>query len=310
MLKGRELRKGTSDMTANAWIGLAALALACSGENFASSNGANLRGDGGAVDASSPASGGTSSQGGGSGSSGSSGTSGKKGAGGSTSGDGGAPSSGGVTGSGGTGIGGGAGGTGVTGGSSSSGGTPQTGGGSGVADAGTGNGGSAAKLCGPGGTFPTFARGCSSATNCALVQHETNCCGSMLIMGINHGEVTRFADAEKLCESQYPLCGCVSQGIQAEDGTTVPADMANTIVAECVNMTCRSKYGGKTFACGQKTCTDLQYCSVTIGGAAGTLPTYNCVPMGNCTSCACLPNSGSCTCLVASDGNTVTCKAP
>lgn len=288
-------------MTANAWIGLAALALACSGENFASNNGANLRKDGGAVDAHSPANGGASSQGG---ESGSSGSSGDEGAGGNTMGGGGSATSGGLTGSGGTGAGGGASGSGGNGGA---GGTTQTGGGSGVADAGTGTGG---KLCGPGGTFPTFAKGCSTATNCALVQHETNCCGSMLVMAINHGEVTKFADAEKICESQYPLCGCVSQGVQAEDGTTVPADMASTIVAECVNMSCRSKYGGKTFACGQKTCTDLQYCSVTTGGAVGSLPTYNCVPMGNCNSCACLPNSGACTCLVAAVGNTVTCKAP
>jgi hypothetical protein len=294
-------------MTGNAWIGLAALALACSGENFASSNGSNARKDGGAFDARSPAGGGASSKGGRNGSSGSSGSSGDTGAGGNTSGDGGASTSGGLTGSGGTGAGGGAGGASATGGINNAGGNTQTGGGTGVAGAGTGGSG---KLCGPGGVFPTFVKACGMTSNCALVQHETSCCGSMLVMAINHGEVTKFSDAEKICESQYPLCGCTATGVQAEDGTTVPTDKASAIIAECVNSTCRSRYGGKTFSCGPKTCTDLEYCSVTTGGPAGSLPTYNCVSMGNCSSCSCLPISGACTCVPGTIGNTVTCNAP
>jgi hypothetical protein len=263
------------------------MALACSGGSFATANqDSNLRKDGGTSDAGATGSAGTSSTGG------QAGSGGRQGAGGARA-SGGASTSGGVTGSGGAQA------SGGVGGSLGGGGPGGTGG--------TGGGGGGPKLCvGAGASFPSFVKGCESVTNCALVQHQTDCCGGALIMAINHGEIAGFGDAEKICEAEYPACGCASQGVKAEDGTMVPWDKQSSIVAQCVNTTCQSKYGGKTFACGPLTCTDLDYCSVTMGGAT----TYSCVPMGTCTSCACLPNSGTCICRVALVGSTVTCQVP
>jgi hypothetical protein len=281
-------------MTTNAWMVLApVMALACSGETFGTANrDSTLRKDGGTSGASATGSGGASTTGG------QAGSAGRRGAGGAQA-SGGASTSGGVTGSGGARA------SGGVGGSLGDGGPGGTGAASG------GGGGATPKLCvGAGASFPSFVKACDSVTNCALVQHQTDCCGGALIMAINHGEVARFDAAEKICEAEYPACGCASQGVKAEDGTMVPWDKQSSIVAQCVNSTCQSKYGGKTFACGPLTCTDLDYCSVTTGGAAGSAPTYGCVPMGTCTSCACLPNSGACICRVAAIGSTVTCQVP
>jgi hypothetical protein len=274
-------------MTTNAWMVLApVMALACSGESFTT---ANLHKDGGTSNAGTTGSGGASSAGG------QAGSAGRQGAGGEPA-SGGASTSGGVTGS---------------GGAQASGGVGGSLGDGGPGGASGGGGGAGSKLCfGAGASFPSFVKGCASVTNCVLVQHQIDCCGGALIMAINHGEVARFGDAEKICEAEYPACGCASQGVKAEDGTMVPWGKQSSIVAQCVNSTCQSAYGGKTFACGALTCTDLDYCSVTMGGAAGTAPTYRCVPMGTCTSCACLPNSGACTCSVATVGSTVTCRVP
>src|SRR5204863_674199 len=134
----------------------------------------------------------------------------------------------------------------------------------------------AVRCTGPDPTFPTFEKGCTNDASCVLVRHTTSCCGSQLFMGINHSELARFQAAESICDSQYPACGCASQGADAEDGTLVPWGSENLIAVSCLNGTCLSHYTGKTFPCGTTTCTDQQYCSMFTGGPAGSPISYNC----------------------------------
>lgn len=165
------------------------------------------------------------------------------------------------------------------------------------------------RCTGPDPAFPTFDKGCSSDANCVLVRHTTSCCGSQLFMGINHAELARFQAAESICDSQYPACGCASQGADAEDGTMVPWGSESRIVVSCNNGVCLSHYGGTTFGCGTATCTDQQYCSMFTGGPAGSPTTYNCNLLGGCTSCSCVSSTG-CVCTEDQGLIKVSCAAP
>jgi hypothetical protein len=270
-----------------------AFAFACSSHTFSSSSR-----DGGAD-------GGGSNTGGLPGAGGASGSAGSLQTGGTTS-AGGARTTGGASGTGATGgATGGANGTGAspgTGGLGSTGGRQGTGGaandsgispdGGEVLDAG------AVRCTGANPTFPTIDKGCSTSADCVVVHHTTSCCGSAILMAINHGDLARFQAAESICDAQYPACGCASFGVDVEDGTVLAPGSENLVVASCDNMVCRSHYSGKTFACGTQTCTDQQSCTESSGGPAGTPTSYYCNSLGNCKSCACVSPSvtAGCTC--------------
>jgi hypothetical protein len=224
---------------------------------------------------------------------------------------GGARSSGGLTGSGARPVGGSPGSTGGI--TSSDSGVITTDGGVVSSDSGviTSDGGVASGvLCtGPDPVFPTFQKGCTTDANCVRVSHTTSCCGSELVMGINHAELARFQAAESICDAQYPGCGCASQGANAEDGTLVPWGSENLIVVSCDNGVCLSHYSGKTFPCGTATCTDLQFCSSFTGGPAGSPTTYSCNFLGGCSSCSCVASTG-CVCTQDQGFIKVSCAAP
>ena len=66
--------------------------------------------------------------------------------------------------------------------------------------------------------FPWFDRKCLAATDCAVVFHQINCCGTRVAQGINALGVDAFASAEAVCDSQYPACGCAESPTTADDG--------------------------------------------------------------------------------------------
>lgn len=176
-------------------------------------------------------------------------------------------------------------------------------------DSGSGSGSADIRCTGSNQTFPTFDKTCTSEANCVLVHHTTSCCGSQLIMAINQSEQARFRSAESICDQQYPACGCASQGPTAEDGTLIPFGSENLVKAACDNGICKSHYGGKTFPCGTATCSDMQYCSSTTGGPAGSPTSSDCVSLGGCTTCSCIGRTG-CNCSENQGLITVSCAAP
>jgi hypothetical protein len=106
-----------------------------------------------------------------------------------------------------------------------------------VADGGTGSDGGDLVMCtGATPSFPSFAKNCASVTDCFIALHQINCCGSMKALGLNQAEKERFATDEKLCESQYPGCGCAAAPTVAEDGQFESA--GKTIVVECQASQC------------------------------------------------------------------------
>ncbi len=69
--------------------------------------------------------------------------------------------------------------------------------------------------------FPDFNRSCTSDSECAAETHQVDCCGTMVITGVGQSETVAYTAAEKLCESQYPACGCAAQQTRTDSGQTV-----------------------------------------------------------------------------------------
>jgi hypothetical protein len=151
-------------------------------------------------------------------------------------------------------------------------------------------------------------KSCDSAQDCSLVQHQIDCCGTILVMGLQSAEQPAFAALEQYCAAQFPLCGCAAQGMMLEDGSMI--DFGSTAaVADCIEGRCQSRNSELTTACGDKKCTEAQYCEEFVGGPAGSEPSYACRPLGDCRDCACL-NVIGCQCSETGGTIKVFCAAP
>jgi len=156
--------------------------------------------------------------------------------------------------------------------------------------------------------FPEFDRTCGTADDCVLVAHTTTCCGHELVMAIAASEGESFTALEAQCDATYPLCDCIAQWVDVEDGTQVGFEWRSEVEARCDQGACGAHYRGETFECGTKQCVLTQYCRTTIGGPAGSEPSYTCYTT-DCTDCDCLDTAG-CTCSADNGHLTVTCYAP
>jgi hypothetical protein len=251
--------------------------------------------DSGAMNHAGTSNGGVSSGGSPSGAGGTTNTGGAPGSGG-TANMGGSPSAGGSLSAGGTVN---TGGARSTGGSPGAGGTRSTGGAAGA--------GGGTYVCSGTTSYLALAdKECSTEQDCALVSHVEDCCGTELRMALNQSATTAFEAAEAYCNAGLPKCGCAPTGTFAEDGTMVPVGSA-LIVGKCDNGFCQSRYQGNTFACGDKTCTDLQYCYINaiIMGATA----YSCLPMpADCTTdCTCITTAINCSCGMSQGNVTLAC---
>lgn len=68
------------------------------------------------------------------------------------------------------------------------------------------------------GDFPPFSKSCENDDDCVLLQHQTDCCGSFMMIGVSVSDQKNFESAESQCSSSLPLCDCLQQPIVAEDG--------------------------------------------------------------------------------------------
>lgn len=138
--------------------------------------------------------------------------------------------------------GGGNGGAGGDGGASGGGGASGAGGNAGASGS-AGNGGTS----GDGGLacvrgvectgFPTaWVRGCTNDDSCVGEVHQTDCCGALRVMGMNHSEASTFCPAERTdCRSQYPTpAGCTSDRVVTDTGNTGSLD---NVATRCADIT-------------------------------------------------------------------------
>jgi hypothetical protein len=83
--------------------------------------------------------------------------------------------------------------------------------------------------------FPTFTKGCTTADNCSIGFHQTDCCGTQVALGFNHSQRDAFDNAEMAWDMTCPACGCAAQPLMAEDGKTCTMQM---VTVACDNGMC------------------------------------------------------------------------
>ncbi|MGE0787391.1 MAG: hypothetical protein AB7S26_17090 [Sandaracinaceae bacterium] len=98
-------------------------------------------------------------------------------------------------------------------------------------------------VCGVGTaeTFPDFDRTCADVSDCAVYEHQSDCCGSLRALGLRADVADAFAAAEASCRGMYPGCGCAPRPTEADDGTTDTGARAARV--ECVMGLCTSTFG-------------------------------------------------------------------
>lgn len=87
-------------------------------------------------------------------------------------------------------------------------------------------------------TFPQFDRACVEASDCALVFHQVDCCGTRVAWGLSGAASEPFAEAEATCVDQFPRCDCATKPTVADDGEPSVDDA--TIGVTCKDGSCFS----------------------------------------------------------------------
>ncbi len=83
------------------------------------------------------------------------------------------------------------------------------------------------------GTVASSVKSCSTDQDCQPVAEQTDCCGSVLWVGIAKLSTELFAACETSWASQYPPCSCAAAA-KTEDGKTT-ATNGSTASAHCVS---------------------------------------------------------------------------
>lgn len=73
--------------------------------------------------------------------------------------------------------------------------------------------------CGQGQATALFSRACRVDADCAIAQHQLDCCGSMQATGIARTELATFQAYEETCVQKQAPCNCVAKPVQVDDGT-------------------------------------------------------------------------------------------
>jgi len=89
--------------------------------------------------------------------------------------------------------------------------------------------------------FRAFDRSCATAADCTAAMLQTDCCGSLLMTGINASEVDRFAAAAAECSAMYPDCDCTPMSTRADDYTN-ERTATGPVTVECMGSACRTTY--------------------------------------------------------------------
>jgi hypothetical protein len=89
-------------------------------------------------------------------------------------------------------------------------------------------------------SFPSFSRVCQSQADCIVVEHQINCCGTRLAIGVRSDVRAAFEAAEATCRSRYPACGCAELATRADDGTAASGSAEARV--DCIAGTCATSF--------------------------------------------------------------------
>ena len=89
--------------------------------------------------------------------------------------------------------------------------------------------------------FPIFDRSCCTDSDCAVVRHQIDCCGSYTQTGVSSSIQAGFQTAEMLCESQYPRCRCLARPDVANDDSSAVTS-TDLATVHCITRVCQTTF--------------------------------------------------------------------
>lgn len=146
---------------------------------------------------------------------------------------------------------------------------------------------------------PDSLRGCTNDTECALFEHQSDCCGSLVVRGVRREGLSALASTEAACRASYPACGCDSGRVTVDDGSEAPVGSGSTaVIATCDAGLCTTHVRAMA-ACGAETCTSQQVCVPDCSGIdAGVALGAHCVNVipacVGATDCSCFGTTNPC----------------
>lgn len=91
------------------------------------------------------------------------------------------------------------------------------------------------------GCLPPPDRSCAAASDCALLNHQIDCCGSEIALGIASSARPAAEQAEGVCAAQWPKCKCLARETVADDGKGIGD--ASGLELRCTAGRCESFVG-------------------------------------------------------------------
>ena len=80
---------------------------------------------------------------------------------------------------------------------------------------------------------------CVAASDCVIGQEQTDCCGTILYVGLNASSAPAFDACQAAWLAHFPACGCFSENTSTEDGKTAyPGMDAGAPQVRCSGGTC------------------------------------------------------------------------
>jgi hypothetical protein len=166
--------------------------------------------------------------------------------------------------------------------------------------------------------FPAFDRSCDDVSECIVASRQINCCGSLLMTGLNAGALASFQTAAGTCALQFPACGCAPWATTADDGSTTSPASVEPPAIECVGGTCRTTFLRGSTACGPSLSCDAATEICVARQPVGPSVQWSCQPVpAGCEAqrtCACA-GSTLCTgtfgtCVDVPGPNEIDCNCP
>jgi hypothetical protein len=79
---------------------------------------------------------------------------------------------------------------------------------------------------------------CQADSDCVVKQEQTDCCGTILYVGVNTASATKFDACEAAWVTHFPGCGCASNKMTTEDGNpTTPGVDGGAPQVRCADFT-------------------------------------------------------------------------
>jgi hypothetical protein len=88
------------------------------------------------------------------------------------------------------------------------------------------------------GQVDASLKACQGDSDCVIKQEQTDCCGTILYVGVAAGDAASFDVCEAAWLAHFPACGCFSGQTKTEDGkTTLPGADASAPRVHCTDFT-------------------------------------------------------------------------